>query len=207
MHVAECPIVVSLVDKVVEGAGGIVLVAAQAAESGVQDADVESAGNRRRIGRGEVVGDVALPEALSVQDRAQPLDLEGFGPCGAEDVHVVGEREAAGDPALRVVVAEEQVDGNARRAETAHLAGEKQAGLVVAPVAVVQIAGDDEERGLFFGGVSDESLESVARGGANTFGSASFLPGKPLQGAVQVNVRGMKKAKGAQLFDSCNDNQ
>ena len=207
VHVAERPVVVSLVDQIGQGARGIVLVAAQAAEPGVQDADVESAGNRRRVGRGEVVGDVALPEALPVQDRAQPLDLEGFGPCGAEDLHVVRETEAAGDPALRVVVAVEQVDGNARGAEAAHLAGEEQAGLVVAPVAVVQVAGDDEERGLFFDGVSDKPLECVARGGADTFGGASLLSGEPLQGAVQMDVSGMKEAKGAHLPDPCGDNR
>ena len=67
VHMRERPIVVALVDQVLDGARRIVGVAAHAAQTGVKDTDVEAASHGRRISGDEVVRDVALPEALAVQ--------------------------------------------------------------------------------------------------------------------------------------------
>ena len=67
MHMRERPIVVALVDQVLDGAWRIIRVSLHPAQAGVQDADIEAAGNRRRISGDKIVRDVALPEALAVQ--------------------------------------------------------------------------------------------------------------------------------------------
>ena len=78
VHMRERPIVVALVDQVFDGAWRIVRVSRHAAQAGVQDADVEAAGNRRRIGRDQIVRDVALPEALAVQGNVEMRQPEGL---------------------------------------------------------------------------------------------------------------------------------
>ena len=49
VNMGESPVIVSLVDQVLDGTRRIVRVPVHPAQAGVQDADVEAAGNRRRI--------------------------------------------------------------------------------------------------------------------------------------------------------------
>ncbi len=87
MDMAEGPIVIALGDKIIERTGGVVGVAAQAAEAGVQHANVERACSRFRVGEDQIVGHVALAgEALTVEGDAQFLQLEGLRFFGAENV-------------------------------------------------------------------------------------------------------------------------
>ena len=192
MHVAQRPVVVALVDQIGEGARRVVVMAAHAAEPRVQDADVERSGDGLRISQGQIVDDGALPEALPVEDDAQIVDSRGFGSSRSEDMDVVRQGQAAGDLALGIMVAMEQVDRNAGLVETAHLADEVQAGVVVAPVTVVEIARDDEKGHLLFDGNSNELIERFPRSRADALRDASLLPGKPFQRTVEVNVRSVK---------------
>ena len=79
--------------------------------------------------------------------------------------------------------------------EAAHLADEVQARPVVSPVAVIEVAGDDQERNLLFDGESDQLMQSSPGGGANGVGRGTFMFGKPLQWTVQMNVCGVNEAK------------
>ena len=79
MHVRQRPVVVSLVDEVIDGARRIVGVAAHSAETGMKNTDVEQMLDRRRIGGDQIVGDVTLAEALAVQCHAVVLELESLG--------------------------------------------------------------------------------------------------------------------------------
>ena len=58
------------------------------------------------------------------------------------------------------MIAVEQEDRNLGLREPAHLANEEETGLVVAPVAVIEIAGDDDEGDLIFDRLADEIVEA-----------------------------------------------
>ena len=79
MHVAEGPVVIALVDEVIECAGRIIRVVSHAAESRMKDTDVERALHRLRIIRDQIVGHVAPREALAVQRHAELVEREGLG--------------------------------------------------------------------------------------------------------------------------------
>ena len=89
MHMAKRPVVVPLVHEIIERAWRVVLMAAHATKPGVQDADVEGTGNRFRIRQRQIVGNIALSEALSVQGNVQLMELEGLRLPGPEDIHIL----------------------------------------------------------------------------------------------------------------------
>ena len=119
-------------------------------KAGVQDADVETARNRRRISRDEIVCDVALPEALAVQRDIQMRQAEGLGLARRKHADIGRQRELAGDLAFGIVIAVKKEDGNSDLRQPAHLLDEEEAGLVVAPITIIEIAGDDDEIDLVF---------------------------------------------------------
>ena len=103
--------------------------------------------------------------------------------------------EAARDLTSGVVIAIEQIDRNSGLMEAAHLADEKQTRPVVAPVAVIEVAGDDQEGDLLLDGKSHQPIQSFTGGGAYGLRRRSLMLGEPLQRAVQMNVRRVKEAK------------
>jgi hypothetical protein len=70
MNMTERPVIVTLGDEFIERTGCVIRMATHAADAGVQDANVESAVNRLRVRRDQIVGNVALPEALAVKRNA-----------------------------------------------------------------------------------------------------------------------------------------
>ncbi len=120
---------------------------------------------------------------------------EGLSLARRKHADIGRQCELAGDLAFGVVIAVKQEDGDLGLRQPAHLLHEEESGLVVAPIAVVEVAGDDDEIDLVLDRLTDEVLERGARGGANPFGCRALLPGQPLQGAVEMDVAGMDEAK------------
>ena len=89
----------------------------------------------------------------------------------------------------------EQVDGNTGIMEAAHLTDKKQAGLVVAPIAIIEITRDNEEGNLILDGKFNKLIKSLTRGRADVRRRSSLMPGKPSQRTVQMNIRSVKEAK------------
>ena len=195
VHMGQRPVIVSLVDKVLDGARRVVGMAPHAAESGVQDADVEATGRRGRISGDEVLRDIALPKALAVQCHGIVLQHECFRPPWRKHTDVRREDKAARDLAFGVMIAVEQEDRDPGLRETAHLRNEEKAGLIVPPVAVIEVTCNDDEYDLFFDRLADEIVERDTRRGANAFGSGTLLPGKSLERTIEMNVAGVNEAK------------
>src|SRR5713226_4942076 len=70
------PIVVAVVDEIIEGAGRIVCMASHAAETCVKHADIEEATNWRWITWHEIIDDIALPKTLAMQCDSKFLQAE-----------------------------------------------------------------------------------------------------------------------------------
>ena len=94
----------------------------------------------------------------------------------------------------------QQVDGNTGFPKTTHLGNEKQAGLVVAPVAIVEVSRDHEKGDLLLNGKFNKPFKGLSRRVPNTLGGSSLLPDKSQQWAVEMNVRCMHEAKRSHDF-------
>ena len=136
--------------KLGDRAGRVVGVRRVPLERRVEDTDVEVARHGCRIADRKVVLGCRSAKALAVDCDLKPLDPMGFRFARGEDVDVWWQGQLLGDFALGVVVAIDDEDRNTGPVQASHLPYEVAAGVVVAPVAVVKIAGDDQEIDLLF---------------------------------------------------------
>ncbi len=105
MNMGQRPVVVSLVDQVLDGARRIIGMAPHAAQPGVQDTDIEATRRRGRISGDEVLGDIALPEALAVECNGIVLQQKRFRPPCRKHTNVRREDKASRNLTFGVVIA------------------------------------------------------------------------------------------------------
>ncbi len=161
----------------------------------MQKADVEQPGDRRRIGERDILGHFALRETLAVNGGADVLDDHGVRPVRAQDRDIVGEFEASGERIGGVVIAEDHDDAHAMLAEAPHLAREEKPGVIALPLAVEDVAGDDDEAAFLRDGERDEIVEGLARGVVDASRKILGFPREPKQRAVEMKIGGVDETK------------
>ncbi len=154
MHMAERPVVIAARCEVLHRARRVGGVGRAALARGVQQADIEPAFDRRRVGEGEIFAGHPVREAAAVH-----RDLQGFEPLGRRLVrreleHAGGQRHGLGDLALRVVIALDDEDRDVGPAEARDLPVEEQADARVLPLAVVDVAREHGERDILLDGAA-----------------------------------------------------
>src|ERR1700730_18703912 len=97
-------------------------------------------------------------------------------------MNVGRKNKTARDLAFGVMIAIEQENLNLCLRKPSHLPDEEQTGLVIAPVAVIEIAGDGNEGDLLFDRLAYEIIERRAGSGANAFSGGACWPDSPLSG-------------------------
>ena len=108
-----------------------------------------------------------------------------------EHLHVGRKREPPCHLAFGVVVAVEQVNRNPDLVQPAHFAHKEVAGVEVLPIAVVQVAGNDDEVDRRVDGLVDQPRKGVTRGRAQGLHRSVRVRGQPAHRAVEVDVGGV----------------
>ena len=193
MDVAERPVVVAVRFQARQVAGRVAGVRGIPLGGGVQQADVEQARDRWRIGPGQVILFGLVGEALAVDGDPDRIEAAGVGLGMAEDGDVFGQAQRAGNAVGGVMVAADGEDRDGRLGQPAHLGGEEQAGAEVRPVAVVNVARDQQEIDFFLDGEIDEAAEGAARGATDQLGGGRWIGLQPSQRAVEVKVGGVQE--------------
>ena len=161
MNMAERPIVISFRDELFDGAGCVIFMTAHAAKARMEDANIKSARYGFGVGGNEIVANIALAEAETVQRNAMLGNMR-IALAGGKDLYAVGKTEAFCNLAFGIVVSMQHERRDTCLRQSAHLAREKEAGLVVAPVAVIEIAGDNNERDLLCDRLAHEVIKGLA---------------------------------------------
>ncbi|MNU29789.1 hypothetical protein D3C71_182680 [compost metagenome] len=169
----------------------------------VQHADIEPSGLGPWIGERKIFIRRAFGEALSVQRDLQMLQPEGAGLAGRELANILRQRDGSGNHAFGVVIALEQKDRDAGTLQPRHLAVEEQADLVVLPVAVINVAGDDEEIDLALDRLIDKCRKGLSACLDKKLGEIGILESQPLERAAEMQVCGMDEAEGTHRIVSC----
>lgn len=143
----------------------------------MQDADIEATGNRRRVREDQIVRNVALPKTLAVKRDIEMWQPEGLGFARRKHADVGRQSQPACDLIFRVVIAIKEEDGDIGVRQPTHLLHKEKAGLIVAPIAVIEVAGDNDEIDLLLDRLADEIVEGHTRCCADPFGSRALLPG------------------------------
>jgi hypothetical protein len=161
----------------------------------VQNADVETALKRLGIREPQVDINVPLPKALAVEGNAQAFQFERFWFSCGEDLHIVGQGQTASDLALRIVVPIQQKSGNLGPGKPTHLSNEIEPRLIVAPIPVVEVPSNDNERGFLVDHLADQIVKGLPRCHPNPLRSAPFIISKAFERTVEMNVAGMNETK------------
>gem|GEM_PF-3780836 len=165
----------------------------------MQQADVEAARNRIRKAQRQVFRHRAVGKAVTVYRDAQRRQVRGLGGTAGEHLHVIGPWNLPADDALGVVVALNDEHRNAGPAEPRHLLANKQAGVKVLPVAVVEIAGDQQKIDPLVDGQIHQALERAPGRATQPFQRRAVVAAQPPQRAVDVKVGGVDKTHRSKL--------
>ena len=126
----------------------------------------------------------------------RPGNRVSFGLARGKDRHVFRQRQLAADLAFGVVVAVDHINGNVALAQPRHLLDEEQPGIEVAPVAVIDIAGDNDEIDRFGLRQIDHPLQGPARRPAQQIDRRAIIGRKADQRAVEMDIGGVDEFHG-----------
>ena len=122
------------------------------------------------------------------------VEPEAAGLATLENVDIVRQGQLAGHLALGIVIAMEQIDGNASPVQPPHFPTEVVTGIGVLPVAIVEIAGDDHEIHRLLQGQIHQPAKGIAGDGAQPVRGGVRVGRQPREGAVQVDVGGVDES-------------
>ena len=188
MDMPERPVIVPEGGELVRRAGRVGLVGGVARRARVQEADVQGPRLGRRPGAEDALGAVASGEALGVDHQVQVRELHAARVPGGRHRHVGRRLQVAGDLARCVVVAGGQDDPDPRLAEPGHLGVEEEAGVVVAPVDVVQVAREEHQAHLLRDRQIHEGSKRFPGCPSDPVHRGPLVSFEPAQGAIEVNV-------------------
>src|SRR6478736_2139978 len=196
VNVSEREIVVASVDQRCQSTGCVRRVPCPALERGVQQADIEQPAQRFRVARAEIGRYFTGLEALAMNRDAQILQHERVRLLVRQLPHVVRQVQVRGELAGRVMVAANPNHAHVPRAQRRHLLGEKQTRRVVAPVTVVQVAGDLQQLCLLIEAQLDQVFDRSPCGTADLLDWCAFVFGKPRKRAIQMQIRSVHEFHG-----------
>ena len=162
MDMAQRPVLVAMVDQLLDRAGGIGLVPFTPLAGGVQDADVEQPRYRRGILAGNIGAHVAAAKAVAVHGNAQILHDAGLGSGRGEEVDVVRHPQMPCKAVFSIMVAQDHENADTRRPQPGHAADEEQPALRIAQVTVKHVACQHHEAACTFYGQADHVTEGPA---------------------------------------------
>jgi hypothetical protein len=150
----------------------------------MQHTDIESAVQRPRIIGHKIIRHGALPKTLAVKRNVQLIEPECFRAARIENMDAARKVQTLRYLTFGVVVAVQQLNWDVRGVEPAHLRGKEQTCFVVAPVAIIEVAGNYQKADLLLDREANKPIKGFPGRGAHTFGRAAVLPGQTFERAV-----------------------
>ena len=111
-------------------------------------------------------------------------------------MHVRRQAQSFGEPAGRVVITPDDGDRDAFLGQLSHALDKKQPGVVIGPVAIVQIAGDHDQIDSFAPGDGDQVFEGATGGATHLVHWSALVTVETAQGTVEMQVGGMQETHG-----------
>jgi hypothetical protein len=122
-------------------------------------------------------------------------DPERMGAMGSKEMDIRGKVETPGHLACRIMIAINQENRNIVGGKPAHLGYEKESGLIILPVSVIEISGQDHKIDLLFNRPGHKIFKGFPCCLLNAPCIVSLLAGQPPEGTVKVDIRSVYKTK------------
>ena len=142
VNVTERPVVISAGPQPFWSAWCVGVVIWTSCEGCVKDTDIEQIGNWGGLGSGQVLGDYSLFVALTVNREANVVEGDRLGLKVTKYVHARRGPEPLRDLARGIVISVRDDHLHARVHQSGELPIQKDRGVVVVAVAVIEVAGN-----------------------------------------------------------------
>ncbi|HEX3150399.1 MAG TPA: hypothetical protein VHR66_20140 [Gemmataceae bacterium] len=195
MHVAQRPIVVAARNQLVEGTRGVVCVVFTTGKRSVQHTNVEPTGYRVWVVCRKVVELGLSSEALSVKCDSKMIERDGVRLFRWKGTNIVWQSQLRRDSALCIVIAGEHNHGNSGPSEFLHLIDEEESGVVVLPIPVVVVTGQNHEFDAPINCQANQIRECLAGCAANCIDGRSFIGVQSEKWAVEMNIGGVEECE------------
>ena len=193
VHMAKRPIIIARCLQFGDGAGCVSLMSCPTGKRGMQEADIDIAGFLAGISGKQIVGHGAEGIALAMDDGPQLLQFFRLGLSRRKNRDILRPRHGLGELTGGVVIAGYNKNLDPGLGQAAHPPGEIEAGIVVLPIAVIEIAGDKEKGNRLVDGQVDECVKSPSRRPANLGNRRIVVRLKPPERAIEVNIGGVNE--------------
>lgn len=161
--------------------------------AGMEQADIKEIGaGKRKLDR-QIFRYCLLIEPLTMHYYAQILQNQRFRGMvrGPEDI--VWQAHILGHVTGGVVIAGNEQDLNARFPQPGHLGREKETGIVILPITVVEVTGNEDERHRFGHGQFYQGFKGLAGRSSDFLHRGSGILLKADEGTIEMNVGCMNK--------------
>ena len=115
--------------------------------------------------------------------------MHGLGTFVGQEADILGQSQGSRHLVGGVMIAGDDEDRDLQVAQPAELAHQIKPGVVIAPIAVVEVARDQDKIDGFLDGKVDQSREGASRRSANPLDGRILIPLEPLERAIEVNIR------------------
>ena len=193
MHMPQRPVVIAPGAQAIDCAGRIRLMPRLAVETGMQQPDIEELRITLRIALGEILCDCPCRKTLAVDGDTRIIQDDRFRLARGEQRDVTRQTQTLCYLAGGIMVAGNDEYRNRICMQTLHLPDKIEAGIVVPPVTVIEISGQQHESHLFVDRQLHQVIKSPARSAANLLHRSTLVTFEPAQGAVEMNVGCMYK--------------
>ncbi len=154
----------------------------------MQQADIKTAFNGRGVFEGQILFDGRRREALPMDGHVHFSDLQGCRFFSRKQMHVIRKAQIFGNFAGGVVIAGHDVHGDSGIAQPAGLGHEIKARIVIPPIAVIKVPGNQNKCDLFVNRRLDQIVEGPAGSPAQLIDRGALVGLEPVKGAVKVDV-------------------
>ena len=193
VNMTEGPVVIASKPKFLECARRITLMAVCTAQACMKQSNVEVARLRRRIARRKVLRDGSFRETLAMDRNTQIIQYDGLGLIMAQNADILRQAQNASHLVGGVMIARDDKGGDLLVPQSPKLPRKIEPGVVIAPVAIIEVAGDHDEIDPLLYSQVDQSLESPARCSSHPLHGSVFITLEPLERTVEMNVGRVKK--------------
>ncbi len=141
----------------------------------------------------KILGNRTRRISLTVNRNPVLLRHNGLGPAGREYVYIFRWTKCFCQLARRIVVSRYDIGTNPGLLQTHHLPREKQSGVVVFPIAVIEITGQKNERDALLDRQIHQVFQRAAARAANLIDRRTLVALQAAERAVEVEVCCVKK--------------
>ena len=188
MDMTQSPVVIAPKAKLLERTRRIPFMAIDPAHPGMKQPDIGITSFGCGIGHRQVLHDGGFREALPMNRHAQLFEPYSLGAFMIQEADIVGKSQSPCHFAGGVMIPGNDNDRNLQRRVAGQADARDKARVVIAPIAIIKVARDQNKINGFVDGEIDQPRERASSRSPNPLDGRVLVPLKPLERTIEVDI-------------------